>query len=200
MDITRLTCVVAALVVTPRAGMAQPDSNAIDSAPGRIRCYESADDAGLERRKAIRVCLGAISDAPARCAGEAIDRIGLSDEAAIRLCRTARSMAPVTCARRLAGIGLEDRELVGYCTALAWPLVASRGAGAPACVRAGLDRTQLGEGDVLRLCGGSTSLAPIECFELGDDATSLGSKDLVDLCAPVSVSAPVAVRPRGARR
>jgi hypothetical protein len=198
--IARVTWVVAVLASAPSSITAQPSSITIDSGLGRVRCYESAVDAGLERRKSIRVCIGATSDTPARCAEDVSDRIGLSDEHAIRLCRTAESMAPATCGRRLAGIGLEDRELVGYCTALAWPLVAARTAGTPACVRAGLERTPLGEVDVVRLCRGSTSLSPVECFERGDETTLLGNKDLVDLCAPVMVSAPTAIRPWSVRR
>jgi hypothetical protein len=172
----------------------------IASGRGRIDCYVHATkQAGLERDKSIRLCIGASSDAPARCFDDAIDRIGLGDEQGVRLCRAADSLAPALCARRLSGIGLEDRQAVVYCAALAWPLVAAPAGGQAECVRLGLDRTRLRESEAVRLCRGSSSTEPIECYEAGDAQTSLDGRRLVTLCAPVIVSAPTAVVPRGVR-
>jgi hypothetical protein len=155
-----------------------------------VSCYRRASDAGLERLKALRLCVGASSDAPARCFDEAVDRIGLSDLQGIRLCRAATSIAPATCAERLDDRGFEDLEIVDYCAALRWPLVPPGTMGTPACVQAGLDRTSLTEPQVIRLCRGSSSSASIDCFEIGDDTTLLSDRDLVALCAPVVIGTP----------
>lgn len=207
VTLPRTTCCIAVAVAValaiPAGAAAQPNKLGritTESGPGRIECHEHATNAaGLDDRQAVNLCVGARSDAPARCADEAIDRVGLDDPQAVALCRAARSTAPAGCARKLDGLGLEHRELVGYCRALAWPLVGMRRAGVPACVRAGIDRTNLAEQDVVRLCRGSRTTAPIECYEKGDDVTFLSDRDLVTLCRPVKVAAPRALRDRPGR-
>jgi hypothetical protein len=192
-------CIVGFVLVASSPVSARPSTTLIPSAPGRIHCYTGATSAGLERWKAIRLCRGATSDMPARCADAAIDRVGLSEQHAIRLCRVAKSTDPVTCAARLSSLGLEDREVVGYCAAMPWPLVAARFRGSVECVERALDRTLLTDVEAMHLCRGSGSLAPVECFEVGDDATLLDDRDLVELCAPVMPSAPIAVPPAARR-
>jgi hypothetical protein len=63
-------------------------------------------------------------------------------------------------------------------------------AGAPACVKAALDRTMMTGQQAVHLCRGSRTTRPVACFEAGSHQTLLGTHDLVDLCAPV-----VRVRP-----
>jgi hypothetical protein len=186
---------VVSLGEIPRvAAQAAPPGGPTESSRARIDCYlHATGPAGLETDKAVDLCVGASSDGPARCFDEATDSLALSDEQGVRLCRLAESTAPVTCGLRLEGIGIEDRDLVGYCAAAAWPLVVVPSGGDPACVQSGLDRTNLSEQEIVRLCRGSTSTGPIECYEAGDDQTSLDDRRLVTLCAPMIVSAPVAM-------
>lgn len=188
--------VVMTIAVVPRDRLsAQPDSGTFGSSTASVACYVRAESIGLERGKAIDLCIGASSVAPAQCFDEAVDEVGLSDLQAVRLCRAASSARPAACAARLEDSGFEDREIVRYCAALAWPLVPPAAPGSPACVQAGLDRTFLTEREIVRLCRGSTSPAPIDCFEAGDARTFLSDRDIVRLCAAVVPGAPTVYGP-----
>lgn len=174
---------------------AQPETAADEDGGGSIACYVQAERIGLERRSSIELCIGARSTEPAQCFADAVDELALSDRQAVRLCRAATSIEPAACAARLEASGFEDGEIVRYCAALAYPLVPAGTAGAPACVQAGLDRTFLTEREIIRLCRGSTTAAPIDCFEAGDDQTFLSERDIVRLCAAVVPSAPTVYQP-----
>lgn len=161
-----------------------------ESGIGSIACFVRAEATGLESQNALELCIGAASEAPALCFDEAVDRVGLSDVQAVPLCRATRSIDPALCAENLDDIGFEDTEIVGYCAAVGWPLIPAPTAGAPSCVQAGLDRTFLTEEELVRLCRGSISAAPIDCFEAGDDAILLDARDIVTLCSAVVIGSP----------
>jgi hypothetical protein len=162
----------------------------VGSGTAALTCYVRADARGLERPKAIDLCLGAASVAPALCFEAVVDRVDLDDTLAVNLCRGATSTEPAGCAERLEGRDLPSSEIVRYCAALGWPIIAVPTGGSSACLEVGMDRTQLTDQEVIRLCRGSTDASPIDCFEAGEDATSLTDHDVVTLCAKVMVDAP----------
>ncbi len=49
------------------------------------------------------------------------------------------------------------------------------------------------ETNAVRLCRGSASTRPLECFELGEAETSLSESDLVELCAAMVIASPLRV-------
>jgi hypothetical protein len=190
--ITLLLAIAAIYVLGATTARAQsPTSGSImEPGPGRLACYVYATEkVRLESNKAVELCIGADSDTPARCADEALDYIGYSDLSLIELCRAARSTEPASCAARLDELGNEQNEVVAYCAALRSPIVAVATGGAPQCVQAGIDRTNLSEESVVVLCRGSTSSTPIDCFETGEDETMLADNDLIALCSPVATLA-----------
>lgn len=168
---------------------AQPTPVDIDPL-GPVRCYlDITRNANLTSVQAKQLCTGAADEAPARCFAQATAR-GFADTQAVRLCAGALSLAPATCARQLDdSTGLDDHTIVGYCAALHAPLIPIDANGAPACVAGARARTALPDSDAVRLCSGSTSAAPIDCFEWGRTNTMLPDRDLIDLCRPV-VSVP----------
>lgn len=64
--------------------------------PGRLDCIEAAYNGPFTRDEAHRICEGAFSDAPARCALRAY-RGPLTRDESIRLCSRAFSEGPIEC-------------------------------------------------------------------------------------------------------
>ncbi|MGE0549981.1 MAG: hypothetical protein AB7O24_22855 [Kofleriaceae bacterium] len=157
-----------------------------------IRCHQLAAEAGLSDADAIQLCVGASSEAPARCFAQATDQAGASSFEAIRLCRLTRSTAPATCATQLADTtALDTRQRISYCAAYEGPVAAPLGAGSPECLQQALAETALSDHQAAQLCRGSASTAPIECLAWGDDTTALSTRELVELCAPRAIWAPL---------
>src|SRR5262245_12225696 len=106
--------------------------------PPQLACYILVTrDYGLTNANAKQLCIGAPSDAPARCFLQA-SRLGpITDAYGIQLCTAATSDAPVRC---FVGIGnrtgLVTANTVAYCQALRWPLVVPPTTGSAACVDA----------------------------------------------------------------
>jgi hypothetical protein len=167
---------------------AQPEAPAA-SVDGPVRCHRQAtSEAGLDTLEAKLLCIGAGSAAPALCVDGAREVIGMSKLQAVLMCRGATTTEPVRCAQRLQDeTTLANDAIADYCAAERWPYVASPEPGSPDCVEAALDRTALASLDATRLCRGSMSTAPVDCFLRGKEETALSNLDLVDLCAPVVV-------------
>lgn len=156
---------------------------------GPVRCYVAATQGrnNLTMTQGQQLCVGAIDDSPAQCFAQIVAR-GFADVQAMRMCAGATSVSPAECAQRLrATTGLDDASIVGYCAALPWPLAPLVGQGAPACVADAHARTRLPDAYTVRLCSGSTSAAPVDCFAGGQTTTRLTDTDLVDLCLPVGL-------------
>jgi hypothetical protein len=176
------SAVVVVSLVGPRLS-AQPIRVAAN-AP--IACYlHASDEANLSRQLAMELCLAAPSDAPARCAEAVLETTGIGEQQVVELCRGSSSNAPALCASRLDNEGYTDQQIVQFCPALAYALRPSPTAGSPDCLQAGDERHDLTDTEVIRLCSGSSSPAPVECFDAGEDqAPGLSDSDLVTLCAP----------------
>lgn len=175
-----------ALVAGPAA--AQPAAAPADPL-GPVRCYVAATQGrtNLTLEQGKQLCIGAIDESPARCFAQIVAR-GFADVQAMRMCASATSVSPAECAERLrASTGLDDASIVGYCAALPWPLAPLVGQGAPACVVNARTRTRLPDADTVRLCSGSTSAAPVDCYAGGQTTTRLTDAELVDLCLPVGL-------------
>jgi hypothetical protein len=156
---------------------------------GPVRCYLAATQGrnNLTLEQGKQLCIGAIDDSPARCFAQIAAR-GFADVQAMRMCASATSVSPADCAERLrATTGLDDASIVGYCAALPWPLAPLVGQGAPACVVSARARTWLPDADTVRLCTGSASAAPVDCYAGGQTTTRLTDADLVELCLPVAL-------------
>lgn len=167
---------------------AQPEAAPVDPL-GPVRCYLAATQgtSNLTMTQGKQLCIGAIDESPARCFAQ-ISARGFADVQAMRMCASATSVSPAECAERLrARTGLDDASIVGYCAALPWPLSPLVGQGAPACVVGARARTWLPDADTVRLCSGSTSAAPVDCYAGGQTTTRLADADLVDLCLPVGL-------------
>lgn len=187
---SRLRLVVSLLSAGRIAGpaAAQPQAAPVDPL-GPVRCYVAATQgtSNLTLEQGKQLCIGAIDESPARCFARISDR-GFADAQAMRMCASAASLSPAECAERLkTTTGLDDASIVGYCAALPWPLAPLVGQGAPACVVSARTRTNLPDADTVRLCGASTSAAPVDCFAGGQTTTRLTDVDLVDLCLPVGL-------------
>lgn len=185
---SRLPLVVSLLSAGPSAGPAVAQPAPVPGDPlGPVRCYATAtQDSHATMEQARQLCIGAVDESPARCFAQAAGR-ELADAQAIQLCAGTTSLAPALCADRLKTSGLDDGTIVAYCTALPWPLFPLAGPGAPACVLGARDRTGLSDSDAVRLCGGSTSTAPVDCFAWGTAHTYLSDHDLLELCLPVGL-------------
>jgi hypothetical protein len=190
-----LTVAIAAMTADASVTVAQPEGEDLQPA-APIRCYVAATNNDLSTNRAVNLCAGAVSDAPAACVAAAQDRIlTISDADVVRLCARATSTEPATCAARLDDTTtLSLRRIVSYCAASQWPYVPARSPGAPACVENALERTTLSDGQAVRLCQGARTTAPVACFERGDERTTLSSQRLITLCR-VLVPAAVTGRP-----
>ena len=172
------------VVAVPIVAIAQEASEPDPLGP--VRCYEIADDEGLEHTKAVDLCIGAVGDAPGRCYAEADDQTDLADLQIVQLCRLATSSDPVRCV-----LELDDEEeltndaIANYCAANTWATTAPPNAGSPVCVRAGLADTRLADREVLNLCRGSQTDAPVRCFQIADDELAISDLDIVRLCTQV---------------
>jgi hypothetical protein len=179
-----LSLALAFSVVAPQLA-AQP----VAAANGPIMCFDYADDqVRLSQQLALDLCLGAPSDAPARCAESVIGALDIADAQAVQLCRGASSTVPAQCADRLDDLDYTDLQIVQFCQAQPYPLVPTPGGGSPECVAAADAQTTLSGSDIVRLCAGSTSTAPVVCYETGDDATTLADRELITLCASTVTS------------
>ncbi|MGE0869558.1 MAG: hypothetical protein AB7P03_13415 [Kofleriaceae bacterium] len=188
----RLALVIAVLAVSCTGTVCAVAQGAEGDPIAPLRCQQAAEDAGLSDAEAIRLCLGASSDAPAQCFAQATDEADLSSFNAVRLCRMARSTTPALCALRLGDTtALDANERVSYCAALEGPLAVPPGSGSPECLEQALAAPALSDRQAAQLCRGSTSTAPLLCYEWGDANTALSTSDLVELCAPRAVWAPL---------
>jgi hypothetical protein len=178
----------AGLIAGPAAAQAQAVP-AVDPL-GPVRCYIAVTQgtSNLTLEQGRQLCIGAIDESPARCFAETADQ-GFADVQAMRICASAPSVSPADCATRLKRTtGLDDGSIVGYCAALPWPLSPLAGQGAPACVVDARTRTGLTDSYIVRLCSGSTSAAPVDCYAGGQTTTRLTDSQLVELCLPVGLS------------
>jgi hypothetical protein len=183
---SRLPLIVA--VLSTGSAAAQPAAAPVDPL-GPVRCYLAATQGtnNLTLEQGKQLCIGAIDESPARCFAETADQ-GFADAQAMRVCASAASVSPAECAEQLKQTtGLDDASIVGYCAALPWPLSPLVGQGAPACVVGARTRTNLPDAYTVRLCTGSTSAAPVDCYAGGQTTTRLTDVDLVDLCLPVGL-------------
>ena len=178
------------LVALLNAGSAAAQPAAVPVDPlGPVRCYVAATQGttNLTMEQGRQLCIGAIDESPAQCFARISDQ-GFADAQAMRMCASAASLSPAECAVRLKRTtGLDDASIVGYCAALPWPLAPLVGQGAPACVVGAKTRTNLPDAYTVRLCSGSTSAAPVDCFAGGQTTTRLTDTDLVELCLPVAL-------------
>lgn len=157
---------------------------------GPVRCYVRATDATtIAPASAVQLCIGAASDAPARCLAQAKNRLlGFSDLELVQLCSGATSTEPVACAARSDDTTeLSDRQIAQHCAALPYVQIPAQSAGAPICVETARDRTTLSDREALELCRGSNDVGPVACFEYGDDQTPLSAPDLISLCGAVEI-------------
>ena len=156
---------------------------------GPVRCYVAATQgtSNLTLEQGKQLCIGAGNESPAQCFERTSD-LGFADTQAMRMCASAASLSPAECAARLkTTTGLDDASIVGYCAALPWPLAPLVGQGAPACVVSAQTRTNLPDAYTVRLCSGSMSAAPVDCFAGGQTTTRLTDVELVELCRPVGL-------------
>lgn len=88
------------------------------AAGSSITCYVRAHQvAFLTDNQALRLCLGARSEAPALCFEQARSELFLTDEATLLLCRCATSLEPVRCfALAQAQTGLLDTAILSLCS------------------------------------------------------------------------------------
>lgn len=182
----RLPLIVS--VLSAGSAIAQPAAVAVDPL-GPVRCYLAATQgtSNLTMEQGRQLCIGAVDESPAQCFARISDQ-GFADAQAMRMCASAASLSPAECAERLKRTtGLDDASIVGYCAALPWPLAPLVGQGAPACVVDAKTRTNLPDAYTVRLCSGSTSVAPVDCFAGGQTTTRLTDTDLVELCLPVAL-------------
>ena len=183
---SRLPLIVS--VLSAGSAAAQPAAVPVDPL-GPVRCYLAATQGttNLTMEQGRQLCIGAVDESPAQCFAQISDR-GFADAQAMRMCASAASLSPAECAVRLKRTtGLDDASIVGYCAALPWPLAPLVGQGAPACVVGAKTRTNLPDAYTVRLCSGSTSAAPVDCFAGGQTTTRLTDTDLVELCLPVAL-------------
>ena len=180
----RLPLVVLALCTT--LARAQP-TPAAGAPAGPLRCYlDATRGANLAMAQAKQLCMGAVDESPARCFTQAT-AAGFADPQAVQLCAAATSLAPAECARRLDDTtNFDDGTIVSYCAALQWPLVPVPANGVPACLASAHTRTMLADSDAVRLCSGSTSAQPVDCYAWGQANTLLSDADLIDLCQPLA--------------
>lgn len=183
---SRLPLIVSLL--SGGSAIAQPAAVPVDPL-GPVRCYVAATQGttNLTMEQGRQLCIGAVDESPAQCFARISDQ-GFADAQAMRMCASAASLSPAECAVRLKRTtGLDDASIVGYCAALPWPLSPLVGQGAPACVVGAKTRTNLPDAYTVRLCNGSTSAAPVDCFAGGQTTTRLTDTDLVELCLPVAL-------------
>jgi hypothetical protein len=185
-----LFLVVSLLSAGPSAPPASAQPQALPADPlGPVRCYLAATQGtnNLTLEQGRQLCIGAVDESPARCFAQTSDQ-GFADVQAMQICASALSLSPAECAQRLkTTTGLDDGSIVGYCAALPWPLVPLVGQGAPACVVSARTRTNLPDAYTVRLCSGSASAAPVDCFAWGQSHTRLTDTELVELCLPVAL-------------
>ncbi len=182
MTSTALELTFGALAALGGVATAQPPDPL-----GPVRCYAYATDTErLSRGDAMRLCVGATSDAPARCYAEARSHLGAGSRDLVRLCAMATSTEPASCAARVEdSTQLSSASISRYCAAQQWPVVPAPAPGSPDCIKTATDRTALSERDALDLCRGSRDAGPVSCYEWGDENTTLSASDLVELCAAV---------------
>jgi hypothetical protein len=184
---SRLVLIVC--VLTTGSVAAQPAAAPAVDPLGPARCYLAATQgtSNLTLEQGRQLCIGALDEAPARCFAQIADQ-GFADAQAMRICASAASASPAECAERLKKTtGLDDASIVAYCAALPWPLAPLVGQGAPACVVGARTRTGLPDAYTVRLCSGSMSAAPVDCYAGGQVSTRLTDSDLVELCLPVAL-------------
>jgi hypothetical protein len=169
------------VILAVRAG-AQPTSGL----PGPLACFLSVTQTnGLDNGNARQLCIGAVSAEPARCY-DGLQRLGgLTNAQSVQVCAGATDgEAPVRCMAHLGDTsGYVTADLVSYCQALHWPLVAPPNGGSPACID-DAQATGFSDTQILDLCRGSTSSEPAECARRGRTTAGLSDGELVSLCAP----------------
>jgi hypothetical protein len=154
--------------------------------PGPLACFLRVTRTnGLDFGNAKKMCIGAISDAPALCYDGAQVLGGLTNAQSVQLCAGATDgNVPVRCVAQMEETaGYVTGDVISYCQALHWPLVAPPNGGSPACID-DAQATGFSDTQILDLCRGSTSNAPAECARLGLQGSGLADADLVALCAP----------------
>ena len=165
------------------AAAAPPDG---ESPFAPLACYKHAtDELGLTDQQSVNLCLGATSIAPVRCYQLATTQDALSDLEAIQLCKLATSEEPADCVARLTRTtGYDQATIVGYCSTATYALASPPEPGAASCIQAA-KHTLLADPDAVRLCQGSESAAPVECYAWGKAHTLLTDSDTITLCATV---------------
>jgi hypothetical protein len=191
--VMRVLLLVSLLVV---GASSETNAQSYSSGTGltALACYVQADAEGLEEHKAVDLCLGAPSSAPALCYQAAEDQLALDDSLIVQLCRGAASTAPVQCAVQLEPQNTSS-QYVPYCAAQPWPVVPNVNPGIAACFQLANDTTSLSDDEAARLCRGSTDTSPVDCFQQGTDQTSLDDSNLVTLCAPTMLYSPTSPLP-----
>jgi hypothetical protein len=152
-----------------------------------LACYKDASERLLlTNTQALQLCVGAASPAPSSCFSAATNQAGLTDLDGVRLCEGATSDAPAYCVARLQQTtGYDTATIVEYCAASTYALVPPPQPGVPACLQAAKQGTVLADSDALRLCQGSETADPVECYRYGRSHTVLPDNDLITLCATV---------------
>ena len=152
-----------------------------------LACYKAASERlMLTNTQALELCVGAASPAPSSCFSAATSQTGLTDVDAVRLCEGATSDEPAYCVARLQRTtGYDTATIVSYCEASQYALVPPPQPGVPACLQAAKQGTVLADSDALRLCQGSETADPVDCYRYGRSHTVLPDNDLITLCATV---------------
>jgi len=181
------TACLVCLVVGMLGGVASAQPAPLADPLGPVRCFANADNQLVARFDAIQLCTGAINEAPANCYKAAETALDLSNRELVRLCEYATSTAPASCAAQIADTTDHgNSDIAEYCAARQWPTANLPTSGSPDCVDEALARTQLWNDDALRLCRGSDSTGPIECYAWGRTNLNLSDENLIQLCAAVA--------------
>jgi hypothetical protein len=154
------------------------------AALGPIACFEVVDALGIASSTGLQLCTRATSSAPGDCFAAASARLpGLATSDLVNLCHGATTLETVECYESLyAQGGLTEQQVIGYC-AMTCPLgPAPPQSSSAACVREGLDRTQLADQMIGELCSRSRSAMPVSCYLQGEASTQLSDSQLVELC------------------
>lgn len=154
------------------------------AAYGALVCYQRATTAGASTTNATRLCLGAASDAPARCFEQASSELGANELATVRLCTGATSDRRVRCVRSLMGkTGMNQASAVASCSLHGIAPVPPPGPSRASCIETALDQTDLSELAATRLCRGARSSRPAKCVAWGEQHVLADQLALVALCA-----------------
>lgn len=154
---------------------------------GPIGCFNIVDDLQLSEDSAVRLCSGAISDAPGHCYAQAIDRFHeLSQQKVLDLCARATSTEPAECYGRLAATGeLTEDQIIAYCTVFCPIGPPPPESSSPSCLSDAVNLTDLALQSAGELCLGSSSSGPVQCFLAGQNMQQVADTKLIDLCAEV---------------